>query len=63
MTGIVAGACAVSDGLRDLIERTAPQPIIVVQVGIALGAATTGAVARRAIVREGAPAERPGEIE
>ena len=30
---------------------------------MAFGAAATGAVTRRAIVREGAPAERPREIE
>src|SRR5262249_44959570 len=63
MTGIVPGARSVGNRLRDLIERTAPQPVIVVQIGIALGAAAAGAMTRRAIVREGAPAERPREIE
>ena len=53
MAGVVAGADAVADGLRDLVELAAPQPIVVVEIGIALGAAAAGAVARRAIVGEG----------
>ena len=45
------------------VKLATPQPIVVGEIGIALGAATAGAVARRAIIGEGAAAERPGEIE
>ncbi len=62
-TVIVAGARAVGDGLRDGGERAAPQPVVVVEVRIALGAAAAGAVTGRAIVGKGAPAERAGEVE
>ncbi len=39
MTGIVAGANAVGYGLLDVGERAAPQPVVIVEIGIALGAA------------------------
>ena len=42
MTGIIAGARAVVNRLRDLIERAAPKPVVVVQIGISLGAAAAG---------------------
>ena len=51
------------DGLLDVGERAAPQPVVIVEIGIALGAAAAGAVARRAIVGEGAAAQRAGEVE
>ena len=37
----------------DLVEHAAPQPVIVVQVRIALGAAAARAVARSAVLAEG----------
>ncbi len=58
-----AGADAVTDGLRDLVELAAPQPVVVVEIGIALGAAAAGAVARRAILGEGGPRLRAREVE
>src|SRR5581483_7784497 len=47
---VVAGAHAVADGERDVVELAAPQPVVVVEIGIALGAAAAGAVAGGAIV-------------
>ena len=63
MAVIVAGAGAVPDRLPDLIERAAPQPIIVDEIWIAFRAAAAGAVARRAIIGEGAAAQRAGKVE
>ena len=48
------------DGLRDLVELAAPQPIVVGQIGIALGAAAAGTVTGRAIVGKSAAAQRAG---
>ena len=45
----VAGTCAELDGLHDLVERSAPQPVIVVEVGITLAAGRSGAVALHAV--------------
>ena len=56
MAVIVAGAGAVPDRLPDLIERAAPQPIIVDEIWITFDATAAGAVARRAIIGEGAAA-------
>jgi hypothetical protein len=51
------------DGLLDGVELAAPQPVVVVQVRIALGAAAARAVARRAIVAEGRLALARGRSE
>src|SRR5690242_2584386 len=48
----VPGPGAELDGLHDLVERAAPQPVVVVEVRIALGAGGAAAVAGRAIVAE-----------
>src|SRR6266550_4126414 len=40
------------DGMHDLVQRTAPQPFVVVEVGKALRASPPTAVTRRAIVAE-----------
>ena len=50
------------DRLLDLVERAAPQPVIVVEVRIALGAAAARAVARPAILAERRAALRIGEV-
>ena len=62
MAFVVSRACAVPDGLRDVGERAAPEPFVVIEIGIASGAAAAGAVARRAIVSKSAASERAGEI-
>ena len=63
MAIVVTGAGAVANRLRDLVELAAPQPIVVIQIGISLGAGAAGPVARRAIVGKSAAAERAGKIE
>jgi hypothetical protein len=40
MTFVVASARAVTDGLLDITELAAPQPLVVVEIWITLGAAT-----------------------
>ena len=55
----IARSRAELDRLHDLLERAAPQPIVVVQIGISLGAGAPGAVAWRAIVAEYRLAPRP----
>ena len=63
MAIVVSGAGAVPDGLGDVIQLAAPQPVVVVQVRISFGAAAPGAVTRRAIVSKSAPSKRSREIE
>jgi hypothetical protein len=63
MAGIVARARTVRDGLVDLRQRAAPEPVIVVQIGIAFGAAAAGPVAGSAIIGESPLAERAREVE
>jgi hypothetical protein len=58
----VAGADSELDRLLDLAERAAPQPLIVVQVRITLGAAAARAVTRSAVLAERRAALRIGEI-
>jgi len=60
---VVARTGAVTDGLVDIGELAAPQPIVVVEVGIALGPAAAGAMARRAIIGEGHAPLRAREVE
>src|SRR5450759_570068 len=45
----VARARAVTDGFLDLGQLAAPQPVVVVEIGIAPGPATAGAVTGRAV--------------
>ena len=52
-----------ADGLLDIGELAAPQPVVVVEIGIALGAAAAGAMTGRAIVGEGHAPLRAGEVE
>src|SRR5262249_46398882 len=59
----VARTDAVTNGLRDLVDLAAPDPIVVVEVRIALGAARPLTVAGRAIVGEGRAALRAGKRE
>ena len=49
----IARTHPISDGLHDLVEGAAPQPIVIIEVRIALSAGRADAVARRAIVAEG----------
>jgi hypothetical protein len=63
MIVLVARADAVPDGLFDIGELAAPQPVVVVEIGIALGPAAAGAVARRAIIGESDAPLRAREIE
>ena len=51
------------DGLVDGIERSAPQPRIIVQIGIAEAALRTTPMAGRAIVAEGRLAAGKGEVQ
>src|SRR5262249_62032613 len=48
----IAGSHAVANGLRDLVERAAPDLFVVVEIGIAARAGTARAMARGAILRE-----------
>ncbi len=59
----VGRADAVTDGVLDVVELAAPQPVVVVQVGIALGAAAARAMARRAVIAERGAALRAREVE
>src|SRR6185436_6346456 len=60
---VVTGARAIADGLLDIRKLAAPQPFIVVEIGVALGAPAARAMARRAVVRKGDPPLRPGKVE
>src|SRR5262249_23148171 len=59
----MARADAVGDRLINLIEAAAPQPVVVVEIGIALGSPAAGAVAGRAVVAERRSPLRGGEGE
>src|SRR5664279_4101414 len=62
-SGPFATASTVANGPLDVFELATPQPIVVVEIGIAFAATTAGAMTRRAIIGERGTALRTGEIE
>ena len=56
------GADAIADGERDILKAPAPEPFVVEQIRIALGAAAATTVARRAVFQEHRPPLRAGEL-
>ena len=63
MIVFVTRARAVTDGLLDLSQLATPQPVVVVEIGIAPSPAAAGAVTGRAIIGEGHAPLGAGEIE
>src|SRR5664279_4101415 len=62
-SGPFATVLAVANGPLDVFELATPQPIVVVEIGIAFAATTAGAMTRRAIIGERGTALRAGEVE
>ena len=58
-----AVASAVGDGELDLLQGAAPQPFVVIEVGIARPPSGTGAVALHTIDREGGPSAGEREFQ
>ena len=56
-------ADAVADGLVDVLDRAAPEPVVVVEVGVADEALGAAAVTRRAVGLEGRRAAGHGKAQ